>query len=526
MKLNYIYIVVLLAFSLTSCSKYLDKMPDSRAEIDTEEEVGKLLVSAYPEHHSELFCELSSDNVDDYLGSENKNSSPFSEEVALWKDITISDNESPMQIWQDHYKAIAAANQALKSIEEMGNTSKLQPYKGEALLARAFSHFMLVNIFCQHYNPATASKDLGIPYMSDVETELSPKYGRGNVADVYKQIEKDIEEGLPLINESVYTVPKYHFNKKAAYAFASRFYLFYQKWEKVIENANKVFGSDPALMLRDWNALNNITREPDIWAKEYVKDSHKSNLLICTGYSRAGLVFGPYRSWKRFCVQKAVTSKEITTATAPWGKYSSKLAIAGLYSYYANMMFSYTMGCEITAKVPYLFEYTDPVAQIGFNRSVFTLIQTEEALFNRAEAYVMLKQYDNAVADMQAWKKSRISGGVDLTRSVINDFYNNTAYFEPLNPTIKKKLNPNFAIESGEQENMLHCILQMRRLHFIHEGMRWFDIKRFGIEVDRRLINSQEKIASVTATLGVKDLRRAIQIPQDVISAGLEANPR
>ena len=43
----------------------------------------------------------------------------------------------------------------------------------------------------------------------------------------------DIEEGLPLINNDIYDVPSYHFNQRASYAFAARFNLFYEKWEKI-----------------------------------------------------------------------------------------------------------------------------------------------------------------------------------------------------------------------------------------------------------------------------------------------------
>ncbi|MFR4236410.1 MAG: RagB/SusD family nutrient uptake outer membrane protein [Alistipes onderdonkii] len=75
-----------------------------------------------------------------------------------------------------------------------------------ALICRAYAHFVLVNVFCQHYDPAHPD-DLGIPYM-EKETELDPKYERGTVAEVYAKIEKDIEEGLPLINDVIYSVPK------------------------------------------------------------------------------------------------------------------------------------------------------------------------------------------------------------------------------------------------------------------------------------------------------------------------------
>ena len=58
-----------------------------------------------------------------------------------------------------------------------------------------------------------------------------PKY-RKSVAEVYDLIERDILEGIDLIDDSKYHVPAYHFNRNAANAFAARFYLFKRDYEK------------------------------------------------------------------------------------------------------------------------------------------------------------------------------------------------------------------------------------------------------------------------------------------------------
>ena len=56
-------------------------------------------------------------------------------------------------------------------------TAKLQAAKGEALICRAYAHWVLVNMFCMHYN-TNHPDDLGVPYMEHAETELNPKYSR------------------------------------------------------------------------------------------------------------------------------------------------------------------------------------------------------------------------------------------------------------------------------------------------------------------------------------------------------------
>ena len=58
--------VSLLAFS--SCSDFLDTLPDSRTEINSTDKISPLLVSAYPTTLPLLIGELSSDNVMDNGG--------------------------------------------------------------------------------------------------------------------------------------------------------------------------------------------------------------------------------------------------------------------------------------------------------------------------------------------------------------------------------------------------------------------------------------------------------------------------
>ena len=61
------------------------------------------------------------------------------------------------------------------------------------------------------------------------------QYSRGTVASVYTNIEKDLMEGLPYIDDKSYSVPKYHFTKSAANAFAARFFLYKKDYQKVIQ---------------------------------------------------------------------------------------------------------------------------------------------------------------------------------------------------------------------------------------------------------------------------------------------------
>ena len=226
--MNNIRTYILLAgslFALASCNDFLDTIPDDRTEIDSEQKITNILVSAYPEVSTILISELASDNAKDN-GALYDIYGQIQRDAYLWNDMTSEDTDAPKYIWDAHYNAICSANQALHAIELMGNPENLNPQKGEALLCRAYAHFQLANLFCMPYNPQTADQELGIPYTTVPETEVMPDgIERGTLSQVYENINRDIEEGLPLINDEVYSVPKYHFNKRASYAFAARFNL-------------------------------------------------------------------------------------------------------------------------------------------------------------------------------------------------------------------------------------------------------------------------------------------------------------
>ena len=64
-----IYIFVLLAattLGISSCDKFLDKLPDNRMELNNKEKIQKYLVSAYPDHNPAYLAELYSDNADEF----------------------------------------------------------------------------------------------------------------------------------------------------------------------------------------------------------------------------------------------------------------------------------------------------------------------------------------------------------------------------------------------------------------------------------------------------------------------------
>ncbi|MBR8706464.1 RagB/SusD family nutrient uptake outer membrane protein [Bacteroides pyogenes] len=503
----------------SSCDSFLDTIPDNRAELNTVEKITALLTSAYPNKTPKMIMQYASDNVLD-LGREYS-SRLIPEEAYAWKDITGTGNDDPRYIWQTLYSAISNANQALQAIEEYPDPNQLKAQRAEALICRAYSHYVLSTLFCKAYNPETADKDFGLPYASKPETQVLVKYKRGTMNELYANIHKDIEAALPDINDAIYSVPKYHFNQKAAYAFAARFNLFYTQTDKsnykrAVEYADKALGTSPASLLRDFKQYLPLGAF-DI-SRKYVQANEPANFLIQPIYSISG------RSVYRYPYHRDIISNELYWSLGPWGSSD--------FLYWARKLYGFGEGIRF----PKADEFWE---EAGYAHIVTVPFTADETLLVRAEAKIMLEQYDEATGDLQLWyhshcapeykdSKGNIRKLPELTRDRINMFFGELAYAPVVSVvdggkdrTIKKKLHPQgFTVAEGEQENFVHCVLHFRRLETLFEGQRWIDIKRYGIEIGHNRKNEDPDI------LTVDDPRRAFQLPIDVIEAGIEANPR
>ena len=104
------------------------------------------------------------------------------------------------KIWKGCYYAVAMSNEVIQRVASLGLTDDVSMVsKGEALVARAWAHFQLANVFCLPYDPQTSSKDLGIPYVAERVVSLQPDYPRGTLAETYQHIASDLTAGIALL---------------------------------------------------------------------------------------------------------------------------------------------------------------------------------------------------------------------------------------------------------------------------------------------------------------------------------------
>lgn len=490
MKLNHtktLFLALTALLTTQSCNKYLDTEPDNRTEINTIDKLSQLVTTAYPDRDYLYFTEAASDNSEDKgngIGDlTNVISTPYA-----WQDFIGNDTGSPTAYWNACYEAIAAANQALESIEKNNFGNAALPYKGEALVARAYAHFMLVNFFAKVYEINGANNSPGVPYVTQPETKVIQNYDRGTVASTYQKIEDDLKAGMALLNGTAYDVPKYHFTPAAASAFAARFYLFKGEWQKVVDFATATVPAGD--FLSNIRPINTTLRTYGTteFNLAFTRSDQKYNLLLATTYSLFQRQNSPRQGYGQNLVKMFGVNYNFT------GKATGHKILS-------NTVPNYT-----TYKYKELFFRTTPNAPSGVPYIMMPLFTADEALMNRAEAYAELGQLDNAVKDINTFYSTRIlsySPATDAaTAARLSTFYN----------------------LPDQKQAVIKTILETKKFEFLQEGIRWLDIIRKGLTVVHNKYDSNNDQTFVELKAG--DNRRVFQIPEEAKLSGVPLNPR
>lgn len=559
------------AMLTTACGdSFLDHTPDERIELNastlTDVQCINMINASYPGANYGWIGELSSDNIIDNnaphmptsTNSDQKEThlnlnsmDRFDDELFEFEPcVSAKYQDTPYFIWEDEYSSIAMTNVIINLInehEQLVGKENLSPIKkavrGEAKILRAYCHYILVNIFSQAYKDDNASKnDIGIPYVTDVETTVRVEYDRSNVADVYAKIAKDLEEGMAELNDTHMEKPKWHFNIAAANAFAARFYLSYHKYDKVIEHANNVLGNGPVNVsnkLMSYEPFSDYVYAKD-FATYFQSPDNKNNLMLITSLSYNFYHAIGYRYAMNGEAARAVffhptpTSGNLiihpaAVASYQYASYSSEDADYGYYSF----------------KIYYVFEYSDKISGTGQAHQVRREFTNTLLLLERAEAKILTGDYDGAVSDMADYEASRLTIGntlkkaydikdIPLTKEMILDWYD-PATHGINNPalTLRQKHEntlDNSAYGWGNAKHMginipdaavpyMNCLNDMRRYETMWDGMRFFDLKRWGIKYSHIIGPQSKKIE-----LDWDDARRAVEAPLEARTAGMESS--
>ncbi|WP_164849945.1 RagB/SusD family nutrient uptake outer membrane protein [Mucilaginibacter limnophilus] len=245
-------ILLILAFAVAGCKKFLDAKPDGR-QILPEDDLQNLqyfLDDTYTiNQRIPSAGEVCSDNIyfTDELWQGLFQSSATSANLYIWSRNVFNDNDS--NDWTVGYKIVFNANVVLDAIDKTPYKSAAErdDVKGQALFFRALAFYHLLQEFAKPYNPATASADKGI--VLRLSADISKPSSRASLAQSYEQVIADLQSAVQLLR----VTPKFKSrpSKTAALGLLSRVYLATGDYINSLKYANDYLTIAPELI--DYN---------------------------------------------------------------------------------------------------------------------------------------------------------------------------------------------------------------------------------------------------------------------------------
>ncbi|TDQ78113.1 RagB/SusD family nutrient uptake outer membrane protein [Sphingobacterium yanglingense] len=251
MSIKYIHpytILALIAVSCTllSCEKFLEEPPSktSALVVKTTAQLNALLDNQSTFYREENRAQTYGTDdwgltVNLYNGGRSVLSNIAAIQFATW-DTQFLLNEQRDNLWTEEYKKIFTANMALSNLDNVTGTEQEKAIiKADAHFIRAYSYWILANTYCLPYTDANKN-ELGLPLKTS--TSFEEAIERQSLEKVYQLIESDLSEALktPVSLTQSGRAKHWRASKEGVNAFAARYYLHKNDYNKTIAHANAV----------------------------------------------------------------------------------------------------------------------------------------------------------------------------------------------------------------------------------------------------------------------------------------------
>ncbi len=397
----------------------------------------------------------------------------------MWADDLYlpSDNSSE---WTLPVRQLYAYNKIINEVlnSQGGADTQKKSLQAEALTARAWVYFLLVNYYGKPYNAATASSDPGIPIVLTADVTQT-KFTRASVQEVYDQIERDITQALP--NLPVKATSSRRVSKATAEAILGKAYVYMGQFDKAL----------PLLKASIADLANAGTQI----------GLYNFNLELAPGgaFYPVNPVIGPPRT-------NSDVDKEILFL---------KPAL-NLYVY----LFS---GMVITPQAAALYQASDLRKQFFTSFSFgFASVYPLGMLRGYGKGYSNLGVNIPDIYLLSAECKSRM-GDLSGAAADMNVFRSNRM------PAVDA---PVPAAIADDQVSLTKFILEERIREFAMNGERWFDMRRLSVDPQYSSTvgtthNIYDDAGNITATYTLKPERLVLRFPQYIMAANpdLVQNP-
>ncbi|TRX71130.1 RagB/SusD family nutrient uptake outer membrane protein [Carboxylicivirga sp. M1479] len=193
----------------------------------------------------------------------------------------------PYSTWNFYYTLITNANSILASKETLsGAPTKVNSLMGQAFALRAFCYFNLARFYQQTY---VGNESLpGVPIYTEPTTIDTEGKGRGTLAEVYDQVNADIDSAIVRLNPDK-AAEKVHISNIDYYTangIKAQIMIEQQRWQDAYDAAKEALTGNTVMIseadIKGGYAFNDISNKSVLWGFEVIDDQ-------VPGAGRAGL---------------------------------------------------------------------------------------------------------------------------------------------------------------------------------------------------------------------------------------------
>jgi hypothetical protein len=470
MKINK-YILILFASTVTlgSCKKsFLDEKPPTSVPVEvaikTESDLNDAVNGMYAAMRNYFLFGRDIPVLGDQLGDNAYISSTNSGRYLTEQNYTYtSTNAEASDIWSQGYYSILQANRIIYAANTQfpTATNNVNQIKGEAYIARALTYLELVNFFATPYTVSSTAS--GVPLVTTPTniTGAFVKPARATVGAVYDKIISDLDSAYAIMptTTTIHAVNSNYLSKYAAKAIQSRAYLY---------------------------------------KGDYAKARDAALIVVSNG----GYTLTPSTSYVAYWATPTATTNKVetifelalNTATnngfnglddfySPNG-YGDLLSYTALYDSYSNTDIRKSLiipGTRGGATALVVNKY--PNFTLATEKDDIKIIRYSEVLLTLAESYAALGDNVNALIYVNQVAKMR---------------------------------DPSFITYTSIGTQLKSDIVNERRKELAFEGLRYFDLQRLNLPVNRP---TQANTSPTLTTLAAGDNRRILPIPQAEVDA-------
>lgn len=409
--------------------------------------------------------ELMGDNV--YLAVDNSN-----RYLSTYRFNWVTGDADVTGIWNTIYRDILWANNIINSAVNISTISSEEETEkndmiGQAYFLRALEHFDLVRFFGKPFIDGNGAQ-LGVPYITNGEIGTP---SRNTVGEVYNFVIADLKKARTLMSGD--NSSPYYANSDAVAALLSRVYLYRGNNDSAVIEASKVIAGnysifdavDPASYA---DFFNTPGTSEDIFTLRYLANETSGADNFGNMYLKSG--YGDVRVSPGFASLFDNNDARKNAFIIPYPDDPKKPIHAGEFE---NIKFS---GQDATPGL-----YSPKILRIS------------EIYLNRAEAYAKLKNYTDAIKDVNAIRTKR---GLDKLTGVAD-------------------------------AAVLDTVLNERRKELMFEGNRYFDLMRNGKDINRTDCDNPHVLGSSPCSIKYNSNNAIVPIPQRERDANpnMEQNP-